>query len=150
MDWEIFMRMHIELAFNQERSYTNWTRAVCQYAMEMLESFEENNGFDVEKLNEKSLLRGARDWQQYSNGGFSLVGNSEIAERLCSPTQLYIYERGMKAPVGMKTLQGTAHSDSSWIDVQAVALKQAAEMVLEVRGIVTVKCVKNENAHFQL
>lgn len=150
MDWEIFMRMHIELAFNQERSYTNWTRAVCQYAMEMLESFEENNGFDVEKLNEKSLLRGARDWQQYSNCGFSLVGNSEIAERLCSPTQLYIYERGMKAPVGMKTLQGTAHSDSSWIDVQAVALKQAAEMVLEVRGIVTVECVKNENAHFQL
>lgn len=134
MDWKIFMRIHIELAFKFEESYTNWAKAVYQYATEILKVYEENYGLSLENLNEKSLLRGARDWQQYSNCGFSLVGNSEIAERLCSPTQFYIYERGMKAPVGMRTLHGTAHSNSSWLDVQAVALKQAAEMIMEIRN----------------
>ena len=88
MNWEIFMRIRIKLVFAQENAYTNWAKAVYQYAMEMLDKFEENYGFSAENLNEKSLLRGARDWQQYSNCGFSLVGNSEIAERLfiLSPT----------------------------------------------------------------
>jgi hypothetical protein len=65
------------------------------------------------------LLNGARDWQQYSDGGCTLVYDADIAERLCPPSELKKCRGGDWAPNRRET----------WLDVQARALNQAARMV---------------------
>jgi len=68
---------------------------------------------------QKYLLNGARDWQEFSEGGCSLVYDEDIARRLCSPSE---FKRcyGKYGP----------NSRESWIDVQARALRQASQILL--------------------
>lgn len=62
------------------------------------------------------LKNGASDWDQYSWGGSSLIYNSDIAERLCCPSELKKTRNGERRP----------NSREEWLDTQARALRQAA------------------------
>ena len=92
-----------------------WSRAVHTYAVELVESLSETADLSNETLLNKELLNGAADWQQYSEGGCALIYDSDIAERLCSPSELKKNKGGERAP----------NSRENWIDCQARALYQA-------------------------
>ena len=105
-----------------------WDNGVKVYALELLESLEEgiNGGYidpeDMESpaLLKKALLNGAADWSQYSAGGCSLIYDGDIAERLCTPSEYKRKRGGDLQP----------NSRESWLDVQARALSQAANCII--------------------
>ena len=96
-----------------------WSRAVHTYAVELVEGLESSDDLSNERLLEKALLNGAGDWQQYSEGGCALVYDADIAERLCSPSELKRVCGGERQPNARET----------WLDCQARALSQAASLV---------------------
>ena len=97
-----------------------WKRGVKEYADELLDNLEEKSQY-YERLprNEKELeewiLNGAISWDEYSYGGCSLIYDGQIAERLCTPSELKKKDGGRLAP----------NSQESWLDVQGRALYQA-------------------------
>lgn len=104
-----------------------WRRGVRVYALELLEELEEHfdGGYiaddvfaDGKKL-EKALLNGADNWNQYSWGGCSLIYNGDIAERLCTPSELKRTRGGEWRP----------NRNEEWLDCQARALYQASWMI---------------------
>lgn len=100
---------------NLKRS-SAWKRGVQQYALELVESAE----IELTKDNAKSaLLNGAENWTQYSFGGCAAIYDADIAERLCTPSELKRKNGGDLQP---NTLE-------SWLDVQARALKQAFNLI---------------------
>ena len=74
------------------------------------------------KMIERELLNGAQDWHQYSWGGSSLIYDRNIAARLCTLTELKKTHNGERQP----------NSREEWLDVQARALFQAAQMILRI------------------
>lgn len=109
-----------------------WDRGVQAYALELLDNYDEyvkysaNNREDIPALSENTLLNGATDWMQYSWDGCSLIYNSDIAKRLCNPSELKRCKGGERNP----------NSREGWLDVQARALRQAfASLVLTVGNI---------------
>lgn len=94
-----------------------WGKGVLLYAYELVENLEEET---LPASNfEAVLLNGAADWSQYSWGGSSLIYNGDIAERLCTPSELKRKRGGELAP----------NSREQWLDVQARALAQAADLI---------------------
>lgn len=93
-----------------------WTNGVELYAEELKEFLAENNL----PTTKEALLNGARDWKEYSYGGSALIYDHEIAERLCSPSELKKCREGERQP----------NRSETWLDVQARALFQAARLVL--------------------
>jgi hypothetical protein len=89
-----------------------WRKGVKAYALEMLEGAEE--GFAP-----VTLLNGAESWRAYSYGGCSLIYDADIAQRLCSPSEYAKTRDGERAP----------NSRETWLDVQARALSQAANLI---------------------
>jgi hypothetical protein len=89
-----------------------WEKARNIYALELLEDAEE--GFSS-----ADLLNGARTWKEFSEGGSSLIYNADIAERLCSPSELKRTREGQRAP----------NSRESWLECQARCLSQAATLI---------------------
>jgi len=114
-------------AVNAENARSAWSRGVKAYALELVDELEEaiENGYfeaeDLEapKLLRKQLLNGASDWDQYSWSGCSLIYDSDIAERLCSPSELKKTRNGERRP----------NSREEWLDTQARALYQASNMI---------------------
>ena len=99
-----------------------WSRGVKAYAVELVESLDQANAdFDLsnERLLEKALLNGADNWRQYSEGGCALVYDADIAERLCSPSELKRCKGGERHP----------NARENWLGCQARALGQAASLV---------------------
>ena len=96
-----------------------WSRAVHAYASELVEGLESSADLSNERLLSKALLAGASDWQQYSEGGCSLVYDADIAERLCSASELKRCKGGERQP----------NSRETWIECQARALSQAYALV---------------------
>lgn len=102
-----------------------WRRGVSAYALELLDSvagraaYEGHGPEDVAQLR-KWMLDGARDWSEYSYGGCSLVYDGDIAERLCTPSELRKTRGGERNP----------NCRESWLDVQARALYRAACVVV--------------------
>jgi len=72
-------------------------------------------------INRDILLNGAHDWIEYSYGGCSFIFDSDIAERLCTPSELKKKKGGELQP----------NSYELWLDVQARALNQACERLLK-------------------
>lgn len=105
-----------------------WDRGVIAYALELLDELDNaiyGGWFDAEdlespKLVSRQLLNGASDWSQYSWGGCSLIYNSDIAERLCCPSELKRSRNGERRP----------NASEDWLDTQARALHQAANRIL--------------------
>ena len=105
-----------------------WSRGVKSYAVELLDELAENiqggyidpEDLDSPALLKKALLNGAADWQQYSDGGCSLIYDGDIAERLCTPSEYKRKRGGDLQP----------NSRETWLDVQARALHQAARWII--------------------
>ena len=99
-----------------------WNNGVKTYAVELLDDAASNRECEefasLQELKE-AILNGASDWMQYSEGGCSLIYNSDIAERLCNPTELKRTKNGMNNP----------NSRENWVQVQARALFQAWELI---------------------
>lgn len=114
-------------SIENEKQRSAWNKGVTQYALELVEQLgEQINGgyFDEWDLSDSTkvraaLLNGAADWSQYSWGGCSLIYDSDIAERLCSPSELKKTRNGERRP----------NSQEEWLDVQARALYQAANRI---------------------
>lgn len=68
---------------------------------------------------ELALLNGADGWPQYSEGGCSLIYDPDIAERLCTPSELKKNRHGDRNPNSWET----------WLQCQARALHQAANRI---------------------
>ena len=104
-----------------------WKKGVTIYALEILDNLEKqiDGGYLTEeifkspKLLDKAMLNGAKDWNQYSWGGCSLIYDGDIAERLCSPSELKKTRNGERKP----------NSGEEWLDVQARALSQAVRKI---------------------
>ena len=107
-----------------------WNRGVALYAMDLVKDMIEENetgflkvvdgkvkgGYTVSILNQHFDM-----WISFSRGGCSLIYDQDIAERLCTASELKRTDNGMKEPSRRE----------SWLDVQGRALYQAAFLVKE-------------------
>jgi hypothetical protein len=93
-----------------------WQKAVKLYALELLEDLDDQSA----PVTLSALLNGSEDWTHYSQGGMSLIYNSQIAERVCSPSE-FRRTRGGELP---------PNKSESWLTCQARALHQAAALIL--------------------
>lgn len=113
-----------ELENRKDRSA--WGKGVTVYALELLDELEENREYNetdkyLHPLELKTeLLNGAHDWNAYSWGGSALIYDSDIAERLCTPSELKKTRNGERSP----------NSREEWLDVQARALFQASTRII--------------------
>jgi hypothetical protein len=92
-----------------------WNRGVKIYALELLEGLESD-------YTGASLLNGAENWKAYSSGGGALIYDADIAERLCSPSELKRKKCGDLPPNACET----------WLDCQTRALNQAARLIAKL------------------
>ncbi len=105
-----------------------WGRGVKAYALDLLDRIEEaiqGNWFSdgdilLPNLLRKELLNGAMNWLEYSEAGNALIYDKDIAERLCTPSELKKKKGGRLQPSTRKT----------WIELQARALHQAAGLIM--------------------
>lgn len=128
-------------SIESEKQRSAWDKGVTEYALELVEQlgeqidggYFEESGLSEPKKIRVALLNGATNWSQYSWGGCSLVYDSDIAERLCCPSELKKTRNGERRP----------NSQEEWLDVQARALHQAANRVcrhirsLERSGVIS-------------
>ena len=105
------------------RSY--WAKGVKTYAIEMVKSIEYKKEVS-DRFIKSALLNGARDWNQYSEGGCALIYDQDIAERLCTPSEL---KRLMRSDGSLKD---RPNSRENWIQCQTRALFQACELVSNI------------------
>lgn len=100
-----------------------WKKGVKEYALELLDQHYEDIVVPM-FVNElgKWLLNGADNWSEYSWGGCSLIYDSDIAERLCFPSELKKTDNGRRRP----------NSREAWLDTQARALYQAQLLIENV------------------
>lgn len=112
----------IKKALEERTDRSTWSKAVTIYALELVKDFAENYT-DSEELTKERLLNGASDWNQYSWGGSSLIYDYDIAERVCTPSELKKTRNGELKP----------NSREEWLDVQARALNQACNRIMELK-----------------
>jgi hypothetical protein len=93
---------------------SQWQKAVKAYALEMLEGLEDDQPPTTE-----NLLNGADNWSAYSYGGSALIYDTDIAARLCTPSELKRKKGGELPPNQAET----------WLDCQTRALVQAARLI---------------------
>ena len=114
-------------SIESEKQRSAWNKGVTEYALELVEQlgeqinggyFEESGLLEPKKVR-VALLNGAADWNQYSWGGSALIYDSDIAKRLCCPSELKKTRNGERRP----------NSREEWLDVQARALYQAANRI---------------------
>ncbi len=107
---------HLRKELKASKPRSAWGKGVLKYALELVGELEEySRAPESYKELKKFILNGAYDFQQYSDGGCSLISNYDIARRLCSPSELKRTKNGQYEP----------NSRENWIDVQARALYQA-------------------------
>lgn len=107
-------------ALEARRDRSAWGRGVTAYAIEMLEELEGEELFP--RTVEKTLLNGAPSWHDYSWGGCALIYDADIAERLCSPSELRRTRGGERRP----------NAAEEWLDTQARACFQAAHRIKRI------------------
>ena len=131
----IYDAMREALEARKERSA--WDKGVTVYALELVEELRELAAYEGRnpepgKECREWMLNGARDWRRpndefaawsvYSWGGSSLIYDGDIAERLCTPSELKRTRHGERRP----------NSREKWLDVQARALYQACNRVSRI------------------
>lgn len=108
-------------AIENTKTRSAWARGVKEYAVELVENIDTDDIPECRRDLEKILLNGAESWDEYSWGGLSLIYNSDIAERLCCPSELKKTSNGERRP----------NSREQWLDTQARALKQASNLIYQ-------------------
>ena len=98
-----------------------WKKGAYTYAHELAKEAAVRTWVKTPKTIEEALLNGMPSWGEYSDGGSSLIYDADIAERLCSPSEL------------KRSLDGKHNPNrrERWLDVQARALRQAAIILIE-------------------
>ena len=125
----IIAKIAAELETRKDRSA--WNKGVTLYAWDLLDEIQERTSYEhKEPENAAELkeyaLNGAESWDQYSWGGSALIYNGDIAERLCSPSELKKTRNGERRP----------NSREYWLDTQARALSQAFARIWNIfRGV---------------
>lgn len=94
-----------------------WDRGVTAYALDLLDAFTDDAAAELDR---SALLNGASSRTEYSYGGSALIYDGDIAERLCTPSELKRKRGGELQP----------SSRELWLDVQARALNQACGRLL--------------------
>lgn len=107
-------------ALEARRDRSAWGRGVTAYAIEMLEELEGEELFP--RTVEKTLLNGAPSWHDYSWGGCALIYDADIAERLCSPSELKRTRNGERRP----------NAQEEWLDTQVRACFQACQLIKKI------------------
>lgn len=107
-----------------------WSRAKKEYAAELLGNLRGAAAYAAETgtpspLTDRetvraALLNGARDWSEYSWSGCALIYDSDIAARVCTPSELRRTHGGQRDP----------NPREKWLDVQARALYQAGAVLM--------------------
>ena len=97
-----------------------WKRGVKKYADELLDNLEERARLNKrlpkdEKELKEWLLNGAMDCEIYSYAYCSLKYDSQIADRLCTPSEFKKKKGGRLAP----------NNREGWLDLQTIALRDA-------------------------
>ena len=104
---------------DEGRARSAWDRGVRLYSHELMGNlfYWTMQGHYLDGIGEayEKALQGTASWEQYSQDGLSLIYNREIAERLCTSSELKRCKEGMRNP----------NSNEDWVDVQARALYQA-------------------------
>lgn len=113
------MKEDIKKTLEKEKSRSAWKAGVILYAIEILDNIE-----DKKEITEKNLLDGAEDWKEYSYGGCALIYDKDICHRLCTPSEIKKTRDGERNP----------NSREIWIDVQARALHQAAQLIMKINN----------------
>jgi hypothetical protein len=98
-----------------------WKKGVYTYAHELAAEAAGRTWLKTPKSIEEALLNGAPSWAEYSDGGNAFIYDADIAERLCSPSELRRSLDGKRDP----------NRRERWLDVQARALTQAAIILIE-------------------
>lgn len=101
-----------------------WDKGVKKIAENLLDKYEEivrdrEGSNPVPPLTEKTVLNGANSWEQYCYGGCAMIYDREIAETLCTPSELRRTNFWTKAP----------NSRETWMDVQVRACVQAWALI---------------------
>lgn len=115
-------KMRERLAAFKARSA--WDKGVKEIAEGLLDQYEEivwywKGSGSVPPLTEKTVLNGADSWKKYCYGGCAMIYDREIAETLCTPSELRRTNYGRKAP----------NSRETWMDVQIRAHIQAWALI---------------------
>ena len=114
-------------SINNQEQNSAWKSGVVEYARELLEGLQESidgGYFDPEDITNrtithKALLNGESSWHSYSWDGCSLIYNEDIAERLCTPSELKKTRNGARKPNAIE----------HWLDTQGRALLQAEILI---------------------
>lgn len=120
----------IRNAIEAKKARSAWNKGVHLYAFDLLDELDEaisggwfdESDSEVPALLKRQLLNGAADWNQYSWGGCSLIYNEDIAERLCTPSELKKTRNGERRP----------NASEEWLDTQSRALYQASNLILSI------------------
>lgn len=117
----------IRKEIDNKKARSAWERGVKVYALELVDEVEERSEYE-KRIPEPGAellefaLNGADSWPRYSWSGCSLAYDCDIAERLCTPSDLKKTRNGERRP----------NSREEWLDVQARALYQAYVMVKNI------------------
>lgn len=100
-----------------------WKKGVVEYALDILDKLDEiivikDNKKIFEEL-KAICLNGADSWNEYSWKGCAEIYDSDIAQRLCTPSELKKTKYGERRP----------NSREEWLDTQARALGQAFRLI---------------------
>ena len=115
----------------EDKPRSAWGRGIREYALDLLSGLEDTDYIQGGEFHTKykvypslkeTLLNGASSWEEYSNGGNTLINDLDIAERLCTPSELKRKKGGELDPNKWDT----------WLDVQVRALIQAYWMIKSV------------------
>ena len=114
----------MEAYVNTHTGRSAWGKGVAAYAVDLLDImtdqwFDTPDCLDSVPNMTRTMLNGADSWEQYSAGGCAFIYDRDIAQRLCTPSELRRTHNGSKSP----------NSRETWLDVQSRALYQAAALL---------------------
>lgn len=105
-----------------KRPRSAWGRGVQAYALMLIDNRDDVLNkpiIDVANLR-RVIQNGADSWSDYSWGGSAYIYDADIAEQLCTPSELKRTDHGRLRP----------NRREAWLDTQARALYQAAELLV--------------------
>ena len=112
-----------------QNAQSAWDRGVAKYALDLISDLKERGINEVtpeSPLFLKQCLNGAESWQQYSNGGCSLISDYDIVTRLGTQSERYKFHYGnLERP----------NARESWIQCQGRALEQAFRLLRDTATV---------------